>query len=503
MNLVNKTDKELRKIALAIEKLQYKNKYNSLEMFFPDIGPYSRDHYRPAIEFMKQGKTKSFRVFAGGNRSGKSFTMAYELTCHALLQYPDWWEGHKFKKIHTIWLVAESGALFMHSMQKTLFGRPGEETGTGLIPLAENNNGVGLVDWKAMPGNPGAIGSAIIKNSKGKYVSLIIKTNEMTREQFQAAEVDLLCFDEEPKYENYTEALMRLMGTTGRDPGIAMFAFTPLKGLSDVVLDFLPNGEWPEHGSPIESPDNYICRVEWQDVPHLSEADKKKMLAKIPVNERDARTKGIPSLGSGRIYPVDEDFIVVPTFEVPDYWPRAIGLDFASPNGFTAAVWIAQDPNTKIKYVYAEYKRSKVIDEMHIEAIKARGKWIRIACDPHSGVRDNGTMRSDFYRSKGLDLTNGENALIGGISHNLSQFETGMKKVMAHCEEYRKEYRIYRYDTKDPNKPAPKQKDHLMDADRYVESIFDWIATSKQRYEDDQYPSKKKKINSGITGYGC
>lgn len=500
IDLENKTDVQLKKIALAIEALQYKNKYNSLETYFPDTGPYRRELYKPHLEFMAAGYDKRFRVFAGGNRSGKSLTMSYELVCHALLQYPTWWTGKRFKNISTIWIVAESGALFMQSMQKTLFGRPGEDVGTGLIPLASNNNGVGLVDWKSMPGTPGAIGSCVIKNAKGKFVSINIKTNEMTREQFQAAEVDVVAFDEEPREDIYTEALMRLMGTRGKEPGIALFAFTPLKGLSNVVLKFLPDGEFPERGSPINAPDKFICRVEWQDVPHLSEEDKTQMLAEIPVNEREARTKGIPGLGSGRIYPVEESFITVKSFEIPDHWPRAFGLDFASPNGYTAAIWIAEDPNTKVRYIYSEYKRSKTIDEVHIETIKSKGGWIKGGHDPASGVRDNGTMRADFYRSKGLDIIAGENALIGGISSLLSQFETGALKVMAHCVEFLKEYRLYRYDSKDPNKPAPKQHDHLLDALRYVDSVFEWIAKSKAFFENLQHPTSRRRINRDKTG---
>jgi phage terminase large subunit-like protein len=501
MDLNKKTDKELLEIAKAVEALNFQNKYKKFYNTFPDTGPLRRELYKPHLQFMAAGKDKRFRVFAGGNRSGKSHTMAYELTCHMTLDYPEWWEGKRFKDISTIWIIAESGALFRDSLQKTLLGDPGEDIGTGMVPLAEKNNGVGLVEWKAMPSIGGAIGSFIVKNKKGKMVSVIVKTNEMSREQFQAAKVDIVAFDEEPRPDIYTECLMRLMGT-GKEPGIALFAFTPLKGLSEVVLKFLPNGEFPERGSPIDEPDKFICRVEWQDVPHLSQADKDTMLREIPAQERDARTKGIPSLGSGRIYPVEESYVTCSPFAIPDHWPRAFGLDFASPNGYTAVVWVAEDPNTKIRYIYAEYKRSKEIDEFHIEAIKTKGAWIPGGHDPTSGVRDNGTMRSDFYRSKGLDIVAGNNAIIGGISSLLSQFETGTLKIFSHCEQLLKEYRLYRYDSKDPNKPARDQQDHLLDALRYVDSVFEWIAKSKTSTEPMDYRQHKSRMHrDSTTGY--
>ena len=499
----NEAGKKLE-LAEKLQALSEHHKYHKLKYVFPSTGPFRRELYAAHCAFFKAGKDKRFRVFCGGNRSGKSFTTGCEISFHATGEYPEWWEGRVLKKPQQIWIVAESGALFRDSLQKLLFGEAGEDVGTGLLPLADKNNGVGIVDYKAMPGTPGTVGSCIIKHKKGHFVSIIIKTNEMQREQFQAAKVDIVLFDEEPKEEIYVECLMRLMGTGTKEPGIAMFAFTPLKGLSTVVLRFLPNGQFPERGSPIDEPEKYICRVEWQDVPHLTEADKAALLKEIPPNERDARTKGIPALGSGRIYPVEEEFVVIKPFQIPEYWPRAYGLDFGWTA--TAAVWVAEDPTTKVRYVYAEYKRGKLIDDLHIEAVKSKGQWIRGVSDPSKGSRrDDGTLRVDYFRSKGLSLEEGENALAAGISRLHSQFETGSLKIFSNCQELIKEYRLYRYDTKDPNHPARNQEDHILDALRYLDSKFEWVSSSLLDQEEDDrndfWKQKKRSTRDRTTGY--
>lgn len=490
-----------------LDTLQSYQKYHKLDFIFPDTGDYRRELYKPHLEFMKAGATHRFRVFCGGNRSGKSFTMAAELAYHITGDYPEWWEGKRIKKLTTVWVVAESGALFRDSLQKLLFGEPGEDVGTGLLPLAEKNNGVGIIRYSAMQGTPGAIGTALCRHKKGHNVSIVIKTNEMSREQFQAAKVGIVAFDEEPREEIYTECLMRLMGA-GKEPGILMMAFTPLKGLSNVVLKFLPNGQFPERGSPIDDPEKYICRVEWADVPHLSEQDKNEILKNIPPNERDPRSKGVPSLGSGRIYPIDDEFVFVKPFQIPDYWPRAFGLDFASYAGYTAAVWIAQDPMSKTKYVYAEYKRRHVSDEVHVMSIQARGKWIQGVADPSGGGRrDNGDLRLDFYRKLGLNLVPGENAFLTGIAKTLNEFESGKTKIFDNLLELKKEIATYRFDSKDPNVAARNQEDHVLDALRYLLSKFEWVAKSIEdvfRFNNSA-DNKRRKRNSqsrdSLTGY--
>ena len=501
-NLDLKTDKELADIADALEAEEEYKKWHMLESAFPDTGEYARSKYPVVTELMAKGATKSFRCCSGGNRTGKSFWLGTELAYHVLLDYPTWWIGKRFNNIRAVWIVAESGALYKDSLQKLLFGEAGEDIGTGLLPLAEKNNGVGIISYSALQGTPGGIGGCIIRNKKGKTCSITIKTNEMKREMFQAAKVDIIAFDEEPRLDIYEECSLRLMAIgRQKEPGIAMFAFTPLKGLSNVVLQFLPGGVYPKNGCPIEDPDSYIACLPWKDAPHLSEVEKARMLKKMSVRDISARTEGIPALGSGRIYPVEEEFIKCPSFSIPDNWPRAYGLDFGWHN--TACVWMAEDPNTHVRYVYSEYKEGQVVDYLHVQSIKNRGDWIPGAADPSGGGRkDDGTLKITDWRAKGLKLEPGINAFLPGTSRLLNAMESGAFKVMAHCVKWFDEFRTYRYDLHNPNNAAPKQDDHELDATRYVDSIFDKIAISQ--YEDRYRPDDNQFIDEDrddITGY--
>lgn len=101
----------------------------------------------------------------------------------------------------------------------------------------------------------------------------------------------------------------------------------------------------------------YLVQAGWRDVPHLDADTQRELLASTQPYLRDARSKGIPSLGAGAIYPVEESAITVEPFAIPAYWRRAYGLDVGWNR--TAAVWGAHDPNTDTVYLYAEHYRGQ------------------------------------------------------------------------------------------------------------------------------------------------
>jgi hypothetical protein len=47
-----------------------------------------------------------------------------------------------------------------------------------------------------------------------------------------------------------------------------------------------------------------VVRIELDDALHYSEAQRRAIIEGYPEHEREARTRGIPSLGSGRVFPV-------------------------------------------------------------------------------------------------------------------------------------------------------------------------------------------------------
>jgi len=101
---------------------------------------------------------------------------------------------------------------------------------------------------------------------------------------------------------------------------------------------------------PEVSPSRYLVTANWDDVPHLSAKMKAELLASTPRHMRDARSKGIPTMGSGLIFPVAEEDIVCAPFAIPAHWPQINGLDFGWDHPF-AATSLAWDRDADRIYV--------------------------------------------------------------------------------------------------------------------------------------------------------
>jgi hypothetical protein len=225
---------------------------------------------------------------------------------------------------------------------------------------------------------------------------------------------------------------------------------------------------------PAVTSSRYVVTAGWDDVPHLDEATKAELLAGTPPHLRDARSKGIPSLGSGAIYPVPQSEIEVEPFPLPDYWPRAYALDVGWNR--TAALWGAWNRDVDTLYVYAEHYAGQAVPAVHAEAIKARGAWIPGVIDPASRGRQQGDGQQLLatYRDLGLTLTPADNAVEAGIYEVWQRLETGRVKIFRNLQNFWREYRMYQ---RDENGRVVKKNDHLMDSLRYLVASGRGVAT--------------------------
>lgn len=216
---------------------------------------------------------------------------------------------------------------------------------------------------------------------------------------------------------------------------------------------------------PEISPSKYMVQAGWDDVPHLTERMKEELFASTPPHLRDARSKGIPSLGAGAIFPVEEDQFVIEPFELLPWWPRAYGLDVGWDR--TAAIWGALDRESDILFLYSEHYMGQAVPAVHASSIKGRGKWIPGVIDPASrsrGQRDGENLLKD-YKHEGLRLAPANNAVESGLFDVWQRLTTGRLKVFSSCKNWLSEYRMYR---RDENGKVVKEFDHLMDATRYL-----------------------------------
>jgi phage terminase large subunit-like protein len=232
------TPEEAETLAALIEKHKWVKERRKLYQLYPDMGPLRRELYAKHLEFYAAGALHQERAIIAANRVGKTICISYEATCHMTGWYPDWWVGRRFNRPVVAWFAGEDAKAVRESLQKKLLGPP-EGLGTGLIPHD-------LIIGKptAKSGVPEAYDAFNVKHAKGGMSRGLFKAYDQGRESFQAAEVDVMVFDEEPDEGVYSEGLTRTISTVPGVPnGIVMCGFTPLKGLSKVVLMYLPGGK--------------------------------------------------------------------------------------------------------------------------------------------------------------------------------------------------------------------------------------------------------------------
>jgi len=422
-----------------------------IDSCYPDSGPLCRSGYGKHLEFFTAGVSFRERAFIGGNRTGKTWLGAYEMALHLTGEYPAWWPGRRFDRAVKAWAAGDTSKTVRDILQGNLLGPVGS-IGTGMIPgdrIRKTTARTGLAD---------AVEVVYVRHVSGGTSVLTFKSYDQRRESFQGTAQDLIWLDEECPMEIYTECLLRTM-TTG---GLLYLTFTPLQGLTEVVLSFLPGGQ--AAGGELSAA-RCVVMAGWDDIPHLDAQTKAELLASIPPHQRDARSKGVPQLGSGAIYPVPESDFVVKDFEIPAHWPRAYGLDVGWKR--TAAVWGALDQESSTVYLYAEHYRGEAEPVVHAEAIKSRGAWVPGVIDPASRGRgqSDGLRLMEKYQQLGLNLEAADNAVEAGLFEVWQRLSGGRLKVFESLSNWRHEFRLYRRNEKGQ---IVKENDHLMDACRYL-----------------------------------
>ena len=438
----------LRAIALAEKRM----KYNAVEEWFPDEGPHRRELYPKHLEFFRLGAHgKTERLFIAGNRVGKSVTAAVEFSFHVTGRYPDWWEGFRFTRAIRCYVAGKTGKNTRDICQQKLMGAF-DDPGTGTIP---KDAIVG--DPVPKPGIPKAYDMVQVRHVSGENSLVLFKSYDQGWEAFMGTEIDLAWEDEEPPLDVHSEVLTRLMTTNG----LLMLTFTPLEGMTEVVQSYLSAELQPDASKEHVA---VVC-CGWDDVPHLSAEQKSRLLSSTPPHLRDARSKGIPSLGAGAVYPISVADIEVDDFPVPEYWPKAYALDVGWNR--TAALWMAWDRESDIIYLYSEHYEGQALPISHAAAIKARGKWIPGMIDPAARGRGqaDGEKLFDQYVDQDLDLVLADNAVEAGIFAVWDRMQSGRLKVFKSLRNFWAELQLYQ---RDKNGKIVKKNDHLMDCMRYL-----------------------------------
>lgn len=236
---------ERRELLTLLEESERRKARNKLAQYFPDTGPLRRELYPKHLEFFRAGGRYRERCAMAANRVGKTESMGgYETALHLCGRYPRWWEGSTFDAPIRGWAAGKTNETTRDIVQAKLFGEvigsgAGKTvSGTGLVP----GDLIGDITWKA--GVADLIDTIKVRHEPtGGWSTLGLKSYQQGRGAFEGTEQDIIWLDEEPPLDVYGECLIR----TATTDGLVYITFTPLEGLSDTVLQFLPGGKIPEN----------------------------------------------------------------------------------------------------------------------------------------------------------------------------------------------------------------------------------------------------------------
>lgn len=420
-------------------------------------------HYKPnnkQLEFHSTGINAKERLFMAANRCGKSMGVSLEGCAHLTGNYPDWWNGHRYDRPISMWSAGVADKELKQLKQYYIgdITKPGFIHPSLIIKKNENEH------------------SYYIRHASGGISTLRFKTYKQGEGAWQAEKVDLIHLDEEPPQKIYSEAITRTATVAVGDHGMIMLSMTPLMGMTSLMLKFMQLVVCNDAGEEIEARQvpagevnnaKVFIHATHADADHIPEEEKQRLFNSYSPHEREARTKGIPSLGSGLIYPVLESTILCSPFEIPEHWPRCFGMDFGWHN--TAAVFMAHDQDNDVAYLYGEYLAGHLTPQHHaFQLIKQGADWMPGGYD-HAGEganQDDGGNVVDLYQQAGIRnwVPADKRSVNKGIYTVLQRMETGKLKIFNTLNKLMTELRMY---SRDDNGKVKKGNDHLMDAMRY------------------------------------
>ena len=218
-----------------LEEAERRTTRRRLFELYPDRGPLRRELYPKHMEFFRLGVEPGIneRAFMAANRVGKTWGAGgYEMALHLTGRYPDWWIGRRFDHPVDAWAAGDTSETTRDIVQLCLLG-PIESMGTGLIPgddiCGEPSRRRGVAD---------AVDTVTVRHVTGGMSLLGFKSYDQGRKKFQGTAKHIIWNDEEPPADVYSECILRLMTVNGT----MMLTFTPLSGISEVVMSYMEKG---------------------------------------------------------------------------------------------------------------------------------------------------------------------------------------------------------------------------------------------------------------------
>jgi phage terminase large subunit-like protein len=444
-------NEELGRMAAEIEQAgKDMRRYRRMDFWTP---------YPKQLQFFATGRQFRERGLFAGTQLGKTEALAYEIACHLTGLYPPDWAGRKYPGPIKAWAVGENLKMVRDIMQKKLCGEPGnvDAFGSGMIPKH-----LFVGDPILARGEGHAYDTIQVKHKSGGISTIRFRTYQAGRVALQGETLDLAWLDEEPaEYEVYAECLARITATGG----MLMIGFTPLRGMSEISIRYREQF----------SPDRTFVQMGIDDIPtgdggpgggsgHIPLALRQSIIDGYPEHEREARARGEPKLGEGKVYKTPESEIIEdadPTsFPLHWTWGGAMDLGIDHPWAYVLMSW---DRDQDVIHLVAELRMSDATVAGHVGAIRALEKRIfgkhmdfRVAWPADAGTRDRGSGEPvrNLYKQFGLRMMaepathpgmKGKEAtsLEGGVAEIDARERAGKWRVARGMLHYFQERRLY------------------------------------------------------------
>lgn len=407
---------------------------------------------------------KKYRLYIGGNRSGKTVGGIME---------DIWWATRKHPYIRLPDRPIEGRIVcvdFGYGISQIIIPKLKQ-----WIPPSELRGGTWSSAYDA--------GLKVLNFENGSTIELM--SYEQDVEKFAGVPRDFTHFDEEPPKPIWNECTARLIDRAGR----AWVTMTPLEGMTWVYDTLYEPGI-------LGDPRKDVIQIDMAENPYIPSDEREDFLAGLDPDERKARGEGKFVALGGLVYKrFNSQIHVVDSIDPKEFRNKYYRHYHSLDHGFrnpTAALWHAVDPDNMAVTFDEHYASDMIIDE-HTRIMKEKEKthgfqpFMRI-CDPALAQKQavTGTSIQTEYAIRDFGFILGNNDVKTGVAKVNQYLEVKADGkpswyITRDCPNLIREITRLRWkvwasrkqqEQNNPYDEIHKKDDHACDAARYFFSIM-------------------------------
>ncbi|MBE1275102.1 terminase large subunit domain-containing protein [Enterovibrio baiacu] len=468
---------EVHELLELLDKIEQTRKENR----WLDFKPYPFQK-----QMFEAGNTFRSRYACLANRCGKTYAGAMELAYHLTGLYPTeethgWeWNGIRYDYPILAWAIGLTANSTRTVLQKEVLGT---ETAKDLSAIGTGSIPRDYLDFASIERDGNTVSTIrVAHHTNGVFdgwSTLDFRSTQQGVQSLMGQSCDYIWLDEEDWYKSleiYSQCLTR---TSTKTKGRVLITATPEAGYTELIRKFE------------EEPKLYIFHAGWDQAPHLTKEVKAELLAGIPEFEVPMRTKGLPSKGSGAIFPIDDSEIITGDFEPPIHWPVIAGVDFGKTRDPSIVMYITKDPETDTYYIFKEFylNLDKSVDAMAQAIRDSDYPNIPVICPHDANARlEGGSMETratilrdlgcnvmfkvfsnpHFIQNKITNVQAKDQGREGGLHWIAHGFKSGTIKVAESCFHFFKQKRSFFWKQHGGKTVSATTNDDTIDASRYA-----------------------------------